>query len=213
MQLTVSSTSMLKPILHTDTRCPNVSPPHRVLGLLECDYYQRSPGTRPRKLLQYHRPHTQHALMHNNVWRDFLRLDNGHGDANAAVFGFEFDGERTWYQLWNKKAERAIWLQHSEEMNYAPFAILAMDALVSLIPNWDGMLHQSPASANGQTTSVRIRSSVIDANQIHNLLVSDSSTGSTGQLWFLVTINAKPRSQDTESTSATQRSGWISTSL
>jgi len=211
MKLTVSSTTMMKPLLHTHRHLQCSSPPQRVVGLLEINL-QPGQYSEPQKLVQHYRPDPQHALQCEAQWQDFLRLDNVNNTSCAAVFGFEFDGTRAWYQLWNHTTDQSCWLLHSNEMNYEPFAILTMDALVSLLPNWNGTLYQSPSSPSNSHAESQ-KPETIDARRIRNLLISDASTSAAGKLWFLVTINSNLTKSDTESEMITTRSGWISPTI
>jgi len=208
MKLTVSSTAMMKPLLHTKNQSQYLSPPQRVTGLLEINQVQPGRNNGRQKLVQYRRPDPQCALPTTARWQEFLRLDNVKNISCAAVFGFEFDGTRAWYQLWNRTTNRTCWLLHDNEMNYEPFAILTMDALVSLLPNWDGTLHQSPDSPDG-ADAVLHEPETIDARRIINLLIFDASTNAAGQLWFLVTINT----HHTDREMITTQSGWISRTI
>jgi len=212
VKLTVSSTSMMKPIFSIDASKHAVSPPQRVLGLLKSTTPAIENNPISEKLVQYQRPHQQHALLKTAQWLDFLQLDDKRADSCAAVFGFEFDGEHIWYQIWNHTTERACWLRHTDNMEYNPFAILAMDALVTLLPNWDGALYQSPASVNTPTPVRKEEADIIDANKVHNVLVSDSSTCKAGKLWFLVTLNTTDTQMGKESKPIPPLCGWISQS-
>lgn len=214
MKLTVSSTAMMKPLLHVDNHPLYTSPPHRVVGLLEISQWQKHKRIEPQKRVQYSRPNEQHALLQTAMWQEFLQLDNVRKISCIAVFGFVFDGTRSWYQVWNCSTNQACWLQHSSCMNYDAFAILTMDALVSLLPKWDGTLHQAPEATGNADTACQ-NSETIDADQINTLLVSDASTGAAGKLWFLVTINSTRIENDSDTTShmLSMRSGWISPTL
>ena len=212
MKLTVSSTSMMKPLLHTEHHSPHPSPPQRVVGLLEISQVQQRVNLK--KWVQYSRPDKAHSLLQAAERQEFLQLVNTKNISCIAVFGFVFDGTRAWYQVWNCTTDQTCWLKHNSTMNYDAFAILTMDALVSLIPKWDGTLHQAP-DATSNAHAMSSESETIDAEQINTLLVSDASTSAAGQLWFLVTINSTQveSNSDTTSNMLHARSGWISPTL
>lgn len=213
MKLTVSNTAMMKPLLHMYNQPVRTSPPQRVVGLLEISQAEHNQCIGLQKQVQYTRPDNQHASLQTALWQDFLQLINVKKVSCVAVFGFVFDGTRAWYQVWNCTTDRAYWLQHNRFMNYDAFAILTMDALVSLLPKWDGTLHQAPVATNDDNVAYQ-KSETIDAEQIKTLLVSDASTSAAGQLWFLVTINStrvdNDNDRETTSNMLPKRSGWIS---
>ncbi len=208
MKLIVSSTAMMKPLLRTDTAPHQSPPPQRVLGLLEKS--EGSACATQVKFVQYQRPHHLHVLLHTAQWPDFLSLNNKRSESCAAVFGYEFDGENSWYQLWNKTTERAVWLLHADNMNYEPFAIRAMDELVALVPSWDGALYTSPPIHNKPHFARCSEAHVFEPSLAHNLLVSDASTNADGKLWFLVTVNAQCYDNSRALAHRPSRTGWIS---
>jgi len=212
MKLTVSNTVMMKPLLHLDSHHQSTSRQQRVVGLLEITQAQHSQNFRPREVLQYSHPGQQHALQQTAKWQDFLTLDNVKKISCAAVFGFEFDGLNTWYQIWNQVTDQPCWLLHKNNMNYKAYAILTMDALVSLLSNWDGTLHQSINNADNLEAGCHAPET-IDATQINNLQVSDSSTCAADQLWFLVTISSTSNGTDNQSRRISTRSGWIAATI
>lgn len=211
MKLTVSSTSMMKPIFCIESSQLGTAPPTRVLGLLNNSALAQRHSTTPKKLLQFQRPCLQHALLKTAVWSDFQHLLNKQDDSCVAVFGFVFDGVQIWYQLWNQKTEQACWLQHTDELEYEPYAILAMDALISLLRSWNGALHQTPNTNIVQPSTPKSTAVVVEADKIHSVLVSDASTNYTGQLWFLVTLNTAEELYQCNSKPTPLHSGWIST--
>lgn len=208
MKLTISSTSMMKPILHAESHSHCLAAPQRVLGLLESKQLHTEKRGQADKLVQYHRPNIQHELLQTAMWEDYMQLENRHSENCTAVFGFDFDGVNTWYQLWNSTTGRACWLRHSDDMNYDPFAILAMDALVTLVANWNGTLYQAPSFPNNAYPANSGSTSNIEARHISSLTVSDASTSSAGHLWFLVTVN--PIQNDPDAMPQTHFSGWVS---
>jgi len=213
MKLTVSSTAMMNPLLQTDRQAYSLAPPKRVVGLLDMNQVHPDRKTGPQKLVQYCRPDTQQAMLQTARWQDFLTLSSVKDVLCMAVFNFQFDGTNAWYQLWNCKTDRVCWLQHHDGMNYEPFALLTMNALVTLLPNWDGTLHRSPETSAKTQVGSSFEPETVDANQVNNLLVSDSSTCTAGQLWFLVTISAHSLANGMESTTIPTRSGWISPTI
>ena len=208
MKLIVSSTAMMKPLFRTDTAAHQSPPPRRVLGLLEKS--QDSTSTTQVKFVQYQRPHPLHVRLHTALWQDFLTLDNSRSEPCAAVFGYEFDGKNSWYQLWNKTTEQAVWLLHADNMNYEPFAIRAMDELVSLVPSWDGALYTCPPTHNKTHTARCSEAHLFEPSLAHSLLVSDASTNANGKLWFLVTVNAQCYDNGGALEHKPSRTGWIS---
>lgn len=212
MKLTVSSTVMMKPLLHVNKRHQHAFPPRRVVGLLESDQQQLNHIHRPQSIVQYSRPNQQQALQNTAKWQDFLQLEDSRNISCTAVFGFEFDGTNTWYRVWNQKTEKACWLLHKNNINYQAYAILTMHALVSLLPNWDGTLHQSPDTTDNRHVDYQ-KPATIDSKQISNLLVSDASTSTSGKLWFLVTIYSPLWQGQFESNTIPTRSGWIAPQL
>ncbi len=216
MKLTVSNTVMMKPLLHTVRQPLRTSPPQRVVGLLELSQVQLSQHDKTlkglQKLAQYNGTNQQYELQQTAEWEDFLQLDNVKKIPCVAVFDFKFDGTNTWYQVWSRTNDQTRWLLHNNSMNYQAYAILTMDALVSVIPNWDGTLYQSPDTPNNPHIADK-KPEIVDANQINNLLVTDASTSTAGQLWFRVTINPRQMEIGTESKIIPTRSGWISPSI
>jgi len=168
MKLTVSSTAMMNPLLQTDRQAHGLAPPKRVVGLLDMNQTQPNGKNLPNKLVQYNRPDTQQAMLQAARPQDFLNLNSAKNELCTAVFGFHFDGTNAWYQLWNCKTDRASWLQHSTDMNYEPFALLTMNALVTLLPNWDGTLHRSPEASS---TMVSGHNQLIQACEWHEFIV------------------------------------------
>jgi len=213
MKLTVSSTAMMRPILHTINGSPCSSPPQRVVGLLERGQLDDGSHCKSQKLVQYLRPEKEQVLLHTASWEDLLQIDNDKNQLCVAVFGYVFDGAKTWYQVWNNRTDRTCWLQHNDDMNYEPYAILAMDALVSLLPNWDGTLHQSPGAAINAKSPASQQSKTIDAKHVRHLLISDSSTSAAGKLWFLVTIKTTQKVQESKLKPISSKSGWISPTI
>lgn len=212
MKLTVSNTVMMKPLLHLDSHPQCLSKPHRMVGLLEITQEQHGQNFEPQKVVQYSQPGQQHVLPQTAKWQDFLTLDNAKNISCAAVFGFEFDGLNTWYQVWNQLTDQPGWLLHKNNMNYKAYAILTMDALVSLLPNWDGTLHPSLNKADKEDAGFP-KPDTIDARQVSNLQVSDASTCAADQLWFLVTINSISNASDTRLNQTSTRKGWIAATI
>ncbi len=212
MKLTVSSTVMMNPLLHSNELAHRTPPPQRLVGLLEPIQSYKFQHDGPQKIMQYTRPDQQSVLLQTAKWQEFLPLDNVKNNSCAAVFGFDFDGIQTWYQVWNRTTERTCWLLHNNHMNYEAFAILTMDALVSLLPNWDGTLYHSPDALTDSDDMCRTPET-IDAKQINNLLVSDASTSTVGRLWFQVTIDSISNENNTKSPMMPKRSGWICSTI
>lgn len=208
MKLTVSNTVMMNPLLQLDARALSTSPPQRVVGLLENIHTSGVQPCEPQQIVQYGRPDQQSFFVQTAKWQDFLLLDNAKNSSCATVFGFDFDGIKTWYQVWNRTIEQTCWLLHNDSMNYKAFAILTMDALVSLVPNWDGSLYHSPVTSSDADNTCH-KPETIDASQINSLLVSDASTNAGGRLWFQVTIDSNSSEIDTQSHTIPMRSGWI----
>jgi len=90
MKLTVSSTVMMKPLLHLDSHPQCATTPQRVVGLLEITRQRHSQNVGPQQVVQYSRPGQQHRLLRTAKWQDFLALDNEKKISCAAVFEFEF---------------------------------------------------------------------------------------------------------------------------
>lgn len=207
MRLTVSSTAMMKPLLQRKDASLATPPPMRILGLLERRSDSHDRNQLWQKVVQYYRPHLQQPCLHTAQWGHFLEIINTNNDACVAVFGYEFDGANSWYQVWNSQTERSCWIRHHDDMSYQPYAIVAMDALVSLVPNWNGQLHAAPGQDDVSNTKIDLKFKSNDADRMCNVLVSDASTDANGHLWFLVTV--KPAA-NTESIAHTTKTGWIS---
>jgi len=224
MKITVSSTSMMKPILHIQPTSPTVQQyPLRIVGLLEPGSKKPDSGS----AAIYVRSVRSISIAIPLSWQSFLQIPDRHSQLCAAVFGFEFDGERTWYQLWNVETNQAYWLQHEDDMDYQPYSIMAMDALVSLVPDWDGELHlalmSNSLSTTGQSGSSAYEtqsqnqgsrgghSEELSRNQ--QLLISDAATTATGQLWFLVTVQDEKLNSGQPIWDGKTRTGWISQPL
>jgi len=210
MRLTVSGTTMMNPLLHVDNHPPCASAPTRVTGLLENDHVQPGPNAELKKYVQYSQPDWNQVMLQSAKWQDFILLHNAKNTACAAVFDFKFDGTNAWYQLWNKTSNQACWLMNNDDMNYEPYAILTMDALVSLLPNWDGTLHQSPHATNKNTSVSDHHHHTIDAKQILGLSICDASTSAAGQLWFHVTVESNSGWHKMGLDTMPTQSGWIS---
>lgn len=205
MKVTVSSTSMMKPMLYTQS---NIEPEHpqRIVGLLEqTDKEQISKQT-----VIYHRPDATQENPERTPWQHFLHIPDNKSQPCVAVFGFDHDGERTWYQLWNHQTKQVNWVLQQDGMDYQPYAILAMDALVSLLPNWNGELFWSLSSVSEPESSAHHQTYFRQTNRQFDLLISDAVTTSNGKLWFLVTVQNE-RTELCEPVNAEcLRTGWIS---
>lgn len=222
MRLTVSSTAMMKPLLQCNDANQTTSPPIRILGLLERQHACQPGINSGHRVVQYHRPHQHQPYLQTAQWEHFLRINNATDQAFVAVFGYEFDGTRSWYRIWNRQTRRSCWVCHQDGMTYQPYAIVAMDALVSLVPNWNGQLHKAPNSKapHKQTQYKKVQKKKNPADRTHNntpcddgtdrhctVMVSDASTDTHGGLWFLVTVDpANDCATETHKT----LTGWIS---
>lgn len=221
MKITVSSTSMMKPLLHTDQTSRSYQQhPQRLIGLLEIAKAQSNASP----IATFNRPHKTCSTQIPFQWQLCMQILDRHSQLCAAVFGFEFDGEQTWYQLWNTETNQLFWLLHEDDMDYQPYAILAMDKLVSLIPQWNGELCVFPKLGVGAHDLANLKQKSVDnsgdhkskyrENPVHSpsydLFISDSATNATGQLWFLVTLRHDQLNADLNANSAQVRTGWIS---
>ena len=189
-----------------DTHTIN-SVPSRILGLLRNDKLSQNPFRAIDKVVEYQRPERQFAQLKTARWTDYLQLDiDQHNDA-LAVFGFHFDGESTWYQLWHTERASLSWIAQTENLQYEPFAILAMDELVSLWPTWKGLIFPQPTlSADGHSRLADQNVKQIEAKKVDSVVISDAVTDSTGELWFLVTVNCLVgNKRDTTETSTNTR--------
>ena len=212
MKVTLTSTSMMKPILYSQTEnsvLVNQSKeqhPQRILGLLDQPHSQLSENI----ARTYRRPDSFGAPSVVSCWQHFLHVANATNEQCIAVFGFEFNGDETWYQLWNTTTQSLCWLMHEGEMDYQPYAIIAMDALVSLLPNWNGELFLALSSAN----DAHAHSGKFTHSQKNEceFQISDAATMANGQLWFLVTVNQPLNNQRTPLAAQFAQSGWISQS-
>ncbi len=215
MKLTISSSSMLKPLLLAGINTPFTPPPDRLTGLLTARSGNSSYTRKFEKIVEYHRPHTAHPRLSCAKWTDYLAVNDDQFEESLAVFGFNYDGEQTWYQLWNNINGQLVWVMHDDTRVYEPFAIRAMDALVSLIPQWKGWLYPAPGCASARNPFSPRSANQIDAQSVHNLRVSDSSTDLSGHLWFLVTVYTNCIDKQRllrkahEHAAPDARSGWI----
>lgn len=218
MKITVSSTSMMKPILHTKSASPSEKKhPQRIVGLLE-----------PKQTQTFCQAAKVHARSNKSsanelplLWQSFLRIPDRQSQLCVAVFGFEYDGDKTWYQLWSLETNQSYWLAHEDGMEYQPYSIMTMDALVSLLPEWDGELYLTLTTDNlfdATNTEINACENVTQneiqksnaANRGHELLISDAATTASGQLWFLVTVQEDQLQTDRQTWGGNLRTGWIS---
>lgn len=215
MNLTISGSSMLTPLFLSNNACQTELPPDRIVGLLTVHSEPGNGALSLDKVVEYNRPEHEHAMLTTARWRDFLQVDNDPQSQNMAVFGFMFDGEHSWYQLWNANREHVCWVRDNDKLNYKPFAILAMDALITLMPSWQGWLFQYPTNLKPDNLFLPIAADRIDQQLVQRIMVSDSSTNLSGVLWFLVTINSGKSMSDREiqprnaTFSGAPRCGWI----
>ena len=208
MKITVSNTSMMKPVLYCEKHSlSSSSHPRRVLGLLEQTNFLSTDNT----VSVYNRPTTSGSQPLLQLWHNFMQIPDSRGQPCAAVFGFKFDGHQTWYQIWNVITAKGYWLLHTESMDYKPYAIIAMDALVTLIPGWNGelFLHLTKTQDEGGNKQLKYNLLTRANKQSYELHISDAATTESGQLWFLVTI--KDRQKGHKSAAAFD-TGWISNS-
>jgi len=207
MKVTVSSTSMMKPILYSkQISHSSTQHPQRVLGLLEWTGKQSLKD----ELTVYHRPATS-AINPNPVCcHHFLQASNPKAESRIAVFGFEFDGDKTWYQLWNQASKEVCWLLHEDAWDYQTYAIMAMDALVTLLPEWNGELYLNLSEGKTAHSLPQANNALVDKR--YDLQVADAATTPNGQLWFLVTVNAADTQVQKEALTSAEhlRTGWIS---
>jgi len=201
---------MMNPLLQNTDINLDSPPPMRVSGLLELRMDSYNNKQFWQKLVQYHRPHQQQPCLQTAQWGHFLHINNANDESCVAVFSYEFDGVQSWYHVWNSQAQRSFWISHYDGMIYQPYAIVAMDALVSLVPNWNGRLHASPNNDDSSNTTINSIHKYEDADRLCNVLVSDASTDENGELWFLVTV--KPTDFGESNTQKT-KTGWISPNL
>lgn len=209
MKVTVSNTSMMKPILYTQTvKHAENQHPQRILGLLE----RTGKTIIEDQVTVYERPNSSLTVAKPVEWKNFLHIPNSKEQLRAAVFGFEFDGENTWYQLWNQNTNRAYWLRHHDDFDYQPYAIMAMDALVSLLPDWNGELHLHLSPENERSTLSEHPQNLPRRQRTHqyDLLISDAATTANGKLWFLVTVKQETTNGPRQRRDEHLRSGWIS---
>lgn len=226
MKVTVSSTSMMKPILLSElTSSATKAHPQRVLGLLERTDKDSEHGP----LFIHSHPHACNKTPYKEAWSSFMQIQDKQSQWCVAVFGFEFDGKNTWYQIWNLDNNQSGWVMHHSGIDYQPYAIMAMDALVSLLPDWNGELfwtikppHMSEKSSLSYTakpneknnlskkTYFQQRSRSFSGADRHcEVRISDAATSPTGKLWFLVTIQDE-QSLGSCNSNDQLRTGWIS---
>jgi len=209
MKVTVSSTSMMKPILYTQANNhAQTRHPQRILGLLE----RTDINNVGEAITIYTLPNRSLGELNPVQWQNFLQIPDSNDQPRAAVFGFKYDGEQTWYQVWNQQTKQVCWLLHTDDFDYQPYAIMAMDALVTLVPDWNGeiYLHLCPASeTNNSDYAPRLAPHQSNSHQ-HELLISDAATTSTGKLWFLVTVKGESADGAEQMQSGQLRTGWIS---
>ena len=53
----------------------------------------------------------------------------------VAVYAMSFDGNDSWYQVWDKCSQRLYWINHRSDMDYQPFANIVMSEMRMLVPN------------------------------------------------------------------------------
>jgi len=206
---------MMKPLLQNTDINLDSPPPMRVLGLLERRMESYNNNQFWQKLVQYYRPLRQQPCLQAAQWSHFLHINNANDESCVAVFSYEFDGVQSWYHVWNSRAQRSVWISHHDDMIYQPYAIVAMNALVSLVPNWNGLLRASPTNDDSSNTTINSIHKYEDADRPCNVLVSDASADANGELWFLVTIKPTDfgESDMLESNTRETKTGWISLNL
>jgi len=215
VKLTISSSSMMNPIFLAEKNETGDATPDRILGLLTMPSDSVGQHQFFGKVVEYRRPDQEHPQLKTALWSDFQPVKNNELMPCIAVFGFHHDGHCSWYQLWNTTTNSTAWVMHSDNLVYEPFSILAMDALVSLLANWQGLLYHCPENTLVQNPFLPKAADKIDANFIHSVRVSDASTSIAGQLWFLVTVHINPcqsnalKRDSYEYLSGNSRSGWI----
>lgn len=209
MKVTVSSTSMMKPILYTPTsKLAKHRHPQRILGLLEgVDH-----GNSEVPITTYSRPFQSQSDATPAQGQCLLHIPDAQSQPCVAIFGFQFDGKNTWYQAWNQTAGEACWLKQKDGLEYQPYAIIAMDALVTLLPRWDGeiYLNLALASQSASTEGTLRHSPCQELSRDYDLLISDAAATTTGKLWFLVNVKAEYSGNSAQLHSQELHTGWIS---
>ena len=154
MKLTIQSQAALTPTLHQAK--PNQ--PSRISGELEIKTL-RLPATKTatadsaNKNLAYICSNNNSIDQPTQFLRAFDRLgDNqqqstsidiknlqlSHNKINryrVAVYAVSFDGNDSWYQVWDKRSQRVCWIKHRSDMDYQPFANIVMNEMMKLVPN------------------------------------------------------------------------------
>jgi len=187
MKLTVASTSPMNPVflMSTDSNHSHTIQPAsvRAFGLLE--FSPNPGGTNEQQVVTHDRPNVDSKPIANLNLDQFICLQEQY-ENRLVVFGFHHDGTDTWYRVRNNVNQQLVWVQHTANITYLPYSALTMDKLISLTPQWNGILYSNPSHKHHASNALKEFINVHGKTDV-NLYVSDSVVNDKGDLWFLMT--------------------------
>ena len=98
----------------------------------------------------------------------------------AAVYGYHYDGEQTWYQLRESPSGDLAWMSGDRQNRFHPLSKLVSESLAYLTATWDKRIFATVGDATTSTV-------VVSRGEEISIAVA-SSAMFEGKLWILVVV-------------------------
>lgn len=91
-----------------------------------------------------------------------------------------------------------VWIEHSDNVTYKPYAFVVMNAMTRLVGEWDGIVYRTPSGE-------RLRESAFQAT----LQIVDACVSPQTGLWVMVNLVGEATGNSAMNSPAVRQMGWV----